>query len=85
MKARGVSIASNGGLMMIRFVCQLAVLSAVAVLFVPGNEIHRDQVLRSFVAAYAHAATYCDRHPSACEEFRATITQVSDDEPLAAL
>lgn len=65
-----------------KFACQLVVLSAIAVLFVPGNEMHRDQVLRGFAAAYANAATYCDRHRGTCEGIYAALARQSDGEPV---
>ena len=60
---------------MIKTLFNLAILATFAVLLMPGNEFHRDQAVRSIVAAYAHAATYCDRYPGSCEQLTASINQ----------
>ena len=60
---------------MIKMLFQIVVFSAIGVLAMPGNEAHRDQALRSLVAAYANAATYCNRHPDSCEKLSATINE----------
>jgi hypothetical protein len=42
-------------------------LSAVAVLLLPGNEQHRDQIVRSMTAAYSNAGSYCIQNRDICD------------------
>ena len=60
---------------MIKTIFNLAIFATLAVLLMPGNERHRDQAVRSVVAAYAHAATYCDRYQESCDQLSASLNQ----------
>lgn len=61
---------------MIRFVGRVLIVSAIGVLMMPGNEVHRDRVLHGLSAAYANAARYCDKNPRECKRITASLELV---------
>ena len=60
---------------MIRLATRLLILSAIGVLLLPGNERHRDQVVKSLGAAYANAGEYCNRNQRSCDRIVSQLKQ----------
>lgn len=73
---------------MIKILTRLVMLSAVGVLFLPGNEPHREQVVRGLTAAYANAGNYCNRNRDTCDrvlaQFKRTGALVAQEASMLA-
>lgn len=62
---------------MIWSMTKFASVCAVAVLFLPGNEMHRSKVFDGFAGALQNAANYCDYQPETCDSVAEGIQTVS--------
>lgn len=62
---------------MFKLATRLFALSAIGVLLLPGNEAHRDQVIRSMTAAYANTGDYCAKNREMCDRMFAQLRKAS--------
>lgn len=58
---------------MFKLTTRLFALSVIGVLLLPGNEAHRDQVIRSLTAAYANTGDYCAKNRDMCDRLMAQM------------